>query len=51
MLKAGIPLSKVNVLRDLLEEYELSLTSSNLADLLPLILQNELDHIKKEING
>lgn len=52
MLKAGIPLSKVNVLRDLLEEYGLSLTSSsNLADLLPFILQSELDHIKKEING
>ena len=40
------------MLRDLLEEYGLSLTSSsNLTELLPFILQNELDCIKKEVNG
>ena len=52
MLKAGIPLSKIDLFRDLLEQYGLSLTSaSNLIDLLPFILQNELDCLKKDING
>lgn len=52
MLKAGIPLSKIDIFRDLLEQYGLSLTSaSNLIDLLPFILQNELDRLKKDING
>ena len=49
MLKAGIPLSKIDLFR---EQYGLSLTSaSNLIDLLPFILQNELDCLKKNING
>ena len=52
MLKSGIPLNKINLFRDFLEQYGLSLTSaSNLIDLLPFILQNELDRIKKDING
>ena len=51
MLKAGIPLSKIDLIRDFLEQYGLSLTSaSNLIDLLPFILQNELDRLK-DING
>ena len=49
MLKSGIPLSKINLFRDLVEQYGLSLTSaSNLIDLLPFILQNELDRLKKD---
>ena len=47
MLKAGIPLSKIDLFRDLLEQYGLSLTcASNLIELLPFILQNELDRLK-----
>ena len=52
MLKAGVPLSKIDLFRELLEQYGLSLTSaSNLIDLLSFILQNELSRLKKDING
>ena len=46
ILKAGVPLSKVNLFRDLLN----ALTSStNLRQLIPLIHQEELSWIKEEI--
>ena len=50
MLKAGVPLSKVDLFRDLLEEHGYSLTSStNLRQLIPFIHQEELSRIKQEI--
>ena len=52
MLKAGIPLSKIDLFRDLLEEYAYALTSStHLRQLTPFILQEELSRIKKEISN
>ena len=52
MLKAGVPLSKLDKLRDLLEENARALTtSSSLRQLLPFILQNEISLLKKEIDG
>ena len=52
MLKAGVPLNKLDKFRDLLEESVLSLTtSSSLRQLLPFIRQNEICHLKKEIEG
>ena len=52
MLKAGVPLNKVDKFRDLLEESAMSLTtSSSLRQLLPFILQNEMCHLKNEIKG
>ena len=52
MLKAGIPLNKVDKFRDLLEETAMSLaTYSSLRQLLPFILQNEMGHLKNEIEG
>ena len=52
MLKAGVPLSKVDKFHDLLEENALALTtSSSLRQLLPFILQSELRNLKKEIEG
>ena len=50
MLKAGVPLSKVDLFRDLLEEHGFALTSStNLRQLIPFIHQEELCRIKQEI--
>ena len=50
MLKAGVPLSKVDLFRDLLEEHGYALMSStNLRQLIPLIHQEELSRIKQEI--
>ena len=50
MLKAGVPLSKVNLFRDLLEEHGYALTSStNVSQLVPFIHQEELSRIKQEI--
>ena len=52
MLKAGVRLSKVDKFRDILEENALALTtSSSLRQLLPFILQNELQNLKEEIKG
>ena len=52
MLKAGVPLNKLDKLRDLLEENARALTtSSSLRQLLPFILQNEISLLKKEIDG
>ena len=51
MLKAGIPLNKIDSFRDLLEDHGFSLTSStNLRQLLPFILQEEMTQLK-EIDG
>ena len=50
MLKAGVPLSKVDLFRDLLEEHGYALTSStNLRQRIPFIHQEELSRIKQEI--
>jgi len=50
MLKAGVPLSKVDLFRDLLEECGYALMSStNLRQLIPFIHQEKLSRIKQEI--
>ena len=50
MLKAGVPLSKVDLFRDLVEEHGYALTSlTNLTQLIPFIHQEELSRIKQEI--
>ena len=50
MLKAGVPLSKVDLFLDLLEEHRYALTSStNLRQLIPFIHHEELSRIKQEI--
>ena len=50
MLKAGVPLSKVDLFQDLLEEHGYALTSStNLRQLIPFIHQEELSRITQEI--
>lgn len=50
MLKAGVPLSKMDLFRDLLEEHAYALTSStHLRQLIPFILQEELTRIKRKI--
>ena len=49
MLKAGVPVSKIDSFRDLLEEHGYSLSSStHLRQLMPFIL---IALIKQEING
>ena len=51
-LRAGIPLSKIDDLRALLEENGLKLThSSHLADYIPVLLQQEKETLKNEIQG
>jgi hypothetical protein len=50
MLRAGVPLGKIDLFRDLLEEHAYSLTSAtHLRQLIPFILQEELSRIRKEI--
>ena len=50
LLKAGIPLSKLDILRDVLGENAYSLSdSSHLRCLIPFILQNEVKKIKEDI--
>ena len=50
MLKAGVPLNKIDLFRDLLEEHGYALTSStDLRQVIPLIYQEELSRIKREI--
>ena len=49
MLKAGVPLSKVDLFRDLLEEHGYALMSStNFRQLIPFIHQEELSIISDE---
>ena len=51
-LKAGIPLSKVDCLRELLEDHALSLSSrQHLSEIIPFIQKQEVDELKKEICG
>ena len=50
MLKAGVPLNKIDSFRDLLEEHAFALTNStNLRQLLPFILHEEISRLRKEI--
>lgn len=50
MLRAGVPLSKVDQFRDLLEEHACALTSAtNLRQLLPFLHREELNVLKREI--
>lgn len=50
MLKAGVPLGKIDLFRDLFEEHGYALTSStHLRQLIPFIHQEELSRIKREI--
>ena len=52
MLKAGVPLAKIDFFRDLQEENGYALTnSSNLRQLLPFILKEEIASVKEEISG
>lgn len=51
-LKAGIPLSKVDYLRPLLEAGYGRLTySTHMAQLIPFLLSKEVDELRKEISG
>ena len=50
LLKAGIPLLKVDSLRPFLEKYGHRLTSRNhLAEFIPMIRQKEIDFVKSEM--
>ena len=52
LLKAGIPLYKVDSLRDILEEHAFSLSAStNLRQLVPFVLENEISQLKRSIYG
>ena len=51
-LKAGIPLSKVDCMRDLLQEHAFSLSGrQHLSETIPFIHQQEVEEINKEISG
>jgi len=51
-LKAGVPLSKLDHFRDILEEHAYSLSDRRgMSDLIPFILSEETEQIKKEICG
>ena len=51
-LKAGIPLSKVDCMRHLLEEHGFSLSGrQRLSETIPVIHQQEVEEIKKKISG
>ena len=52
LLRAGISLNKIDDLRELLEEggYHLS-SSSNMRQLVPFILSEEINKVKQEISG
>ena len=50
MLRAGVPLGKIDLFTDLLQEHAYALTSAtHLRQLIPFILQEELSRIRKEI--
>ena len=52
LLKAGIPLNKLDSLRDILEERSFALSdSANLRQFVPFILENEINRLKEEISG
>ena len=51
-LKAGIPLSNVDYMRDLLEKHAFSLSGrQHLSETISFIHQQEVEEIKKEISG
>ena len=51
-LKAGVPLSKVDSFRDIFEEHAFSLCdSSKLRQLIPFILDKEIQDLKRAIEG
>ena len=51
-LKVGVPLSKIETFRELLEENAYRLGSRKvMCDLIPLILRDEQEKTKKEIGG
>ena len=51
-LKAGVPLSKVDSFRDIFEEHAFSLgDSSKLRQLIPFILDKEIQDLKRAIEG
>ena len=51
-LKAGVPVSKIDSFRDILEEHGLSLSGrQHLSELIPFILHQEKAQIKEEISG
>ena len=51
-LKAGVPLSKIDHFRDILEEHAYRvLDRRGMSDLIPFILSEEMEQIKKEISG
>ena len=51
-LKSGVPLSKVDSFRNLLEEHAFSLTGrQHLSEIIPFIHHEEIARIKKEISG
>ena len=52
LLKAGTPLNKVDCLRDILKKHAFSLSAStNLRQLVPSVLENELRELKSSISG
>ena len=52
LLQAGVPLSKADVFRVLLQQNAFNLSdSSNLRKLIPFILQDEISKIKQDIKG
>ena len=51
-LKAGIPLAKIDLLRELLEEHAYSLSDRRgMSDLIPFLLMKEQHKIKAELEG
>ena len=52
ILKAGVPLQKIDCFQSILEEHAFSLTSSsNLCQLIPFIHKTEMEKIRRAING
>ena len=51
MIKAGLPVKKIDCFRSLFEEHTFSLTSStNLCQIIPLVHKIEMDKIKKAMD-
>jgi hypothetical protein len=51
-LKAGVPLNKMDCFRDLLQESSYRLSSSHhLAEMIPIVRQQEAEKVHSEING
>ena len=52
LLLAGIPISKVDILRPLFERYAQRLTSSShMKDLIPAVLEKEKEKLKAELHN